>query len=331
MSAELQLRALVKRYRSGEETVHAVDGVSLHVAPGELVALYGPSGSGKTTLLAMVAALLAPDAGSILFGGRDVARFTAQQAAEYRRRDVGFISQEFHLIPGASALDNAMIKLPVLGFTLREARALTLPWLERVGLAARAEHRPEQLSMGERQRVTIARALVGEPGLLLADEPTGNLDSVRTREILALLRDICREREIPGMLVTHDADAIDFADRVLTLRDGRLLDGAPAHERPSPGEAARRGETVAGGEAARRGETVAGGEAARRGETVAGGEAARRGETVAGGEAARRGETVAGGEAARRGETVAGGEAACSPGDGASPPQAHGASTAAAP
>jgi putative ABC transport system ATP-binding protein len=224
----LELREVVKRYRSGGETIRAVDGVSLRIGPGELVALYGPSGSGKTTLLMLAAALLAPDAGSILFRGRDIAGLSARDGARYRRHDVGLITQEFHLMPGAGALDNALIKLPVLGFTLREARERTRPWLERVGLGERLQHLPEQLSMGERQRVAIARALVGEPGLLLADEPTGNLDSRRTGEILALMRDICRERSIPGLLVTHDADAVDYVDRAFTLRDGRLSESFEA-------------------------------------------------------------------------------------------------------
>lgn len=228
MSASaLELCELVKHYSGGEETVRAVDGVSLRVEPGELVALYGPSGSGKSTLLMLVAALIAPDNGSVCFGGRDIACLSGRKAAEYRRREVGLISQEFHLIPGASALDNAMIKLPVLGMSLREARERAIPWLERVGLGARLDHTPERLSMGERQRVTIARALAGEPRLLLADEPTGSLDSRRTGEILTLLHDICRERELPGLLVTHDSDAVSFVDRVLTLRDGRLH--APLH------------------------------------------------------------------------------------------------------
>jgi putative ABC transport system ATP-binding protein len=220
----LELRDVAKHYCGGRETVRAVDGVSLRVNPGELVALFGPSGSGKTTLLMLAAALMSPDRGSVLFDGRDIAGLSPRECARYRRYQVGLVSQEFHLIPGASALDNAMIKLPVLGFSLREARKRTLPWLERVGLGDRADHRPEQLSMGERQRVTIARALVGEPKLLLADEPTGNLDSARTREILALLRDLCREQGIPGLLVTHDSDAVEFVDRVHTLRDGRLVE-----------------------------------------------------------------------------------------------------------
>jgi putative ABC transport system ATP-binding protein len=227
-ASALQLRELVKHFRSGEETIRAVDGVGMRIEPGELVALYGPSGSGKSTLLMLAAALLCPDRGEVLFGGRDVTRLSARASAEYRRRDVALVSQEFHLVPGASALDNAMIKLPVLGLNLREARARAMPWLERVGLAGRAAHWPEQLSMGERQRLTIARALAGEPRLLLADEPTGNLDSARTREVLALLRDICRERDMPGLLVTHDPDAVEFVDRVQALRDGRLLEGQEA-------------------------------------------------------------------------------------------------------
>jgi putative ABC transport system ATP-binding protein len=224
----LRLCDVVKHYPSAGETVRAVDGVSLEIPPGELVALYGPSGSGKTTLLLLAAGLMVPDSGQVLFGERDIGCLSQRESARYRLRDVGFIFQSFHLMPGASALENALIKLPVDGSTVREARDLAQPWLERVGLGERMHHRPSQLSMGERQRVAIARALVNEPRLLLADEPTGNLDSKRTREILALLRDVCREREIPGLIVTHDAEAIPFVDRTLTLRDGRLSDGLDA-------------------------------------------------------------------------------------------------------
>lgn len=224
----LRLCEVVKHYPSAGETVRAVDGVSLEISPGEVVALYGPSGSGKTTLLLLAAGLMAPDSGQVLFGERDIGRLSQRESARYRLRDVGFIFQSFHLMPGASALENALIKLPVDGTTVREARDLAQPWLERVGLGERMDHRPSQLSMGERQRVAIARALVNEPRLLLADEPTGNLDSKRTQEILALLRDVCRERKIPGLIVTHDAEAIAFVDRTLTLRDGRLSEGLDA-------------------------------------------------------------------------------------------------------
>lgn len=221
----LELREVTKHYSSGAETVKAVDGVSLTVSSGEFVALYGPSGSGKTTLLLLAAGLASPDSGAILFDGRDIGSFSERDSALYRRRDVGFVFQAFHLMPHTSALDNATIKLTGGGYTLREARSKALPWLERVGLAERAEQTPERLSMGERQRVAIARALVNEPRLLLADEPTGNLDSKRSREILALMRDICHERGIPGVVVTHDPDASAFVDRVHTLRDGHLADG----------------------------------------------------------------------------------------------------------
>jgi putative ABC transport system ATP-binding protein len=222
----LELREVVKHYRSGDgEIVRAVDGVSLTISPGELVALYGPSGSGKTTLMLMVAAVLAPEAGEIRFRGRDISRFTERESARYRLREVGFVSQAFHLQRGANALDNATIKLTADGQTLRAARRQAYPWLERVGLGERAHHTPDQLSIGERQRVAIARALVNETSLLLAAEPTGSLDSKRSRQILDLIRGICHERQVPALLVTHDPQAQAFVDRVHTLRDGTLSDG----------------------------------------------------------------------------------------------------------
>jgi putative ABC transport system ATP-binding protein len=227
--SELELREVVKHYRcGGGETIRAVDGVSATVSPGELVALYGPSGSGKTTLLLMVAAVLRPDRGKVLFDGRDVGSLSERQSARYRLREIGFVSQAFHLMRGCSALDNATVKLTAEGATLRAARRRARPWLERMGLRGRDGHTPEQLSTGERQRVAIARALVNEPRLLLADEPTGSLDSERGRQILALLREICHERDMLGLLVTHDPQARAFADRVHTLRDGILSDGLDA-------------------------------------------------------------------------------------------------------
>jgi putative ABC transport system ATP-binding protein len=221
----LELREVVKHYSSGVETIKAIDGVSLTISGGEFVALYGPSGSGKTTLLMLAAALCMPDSGSVHFDGLDLSELSERDTSVYRRRDVGFVFQAFHLMPHTSALDNATIKLTGGGCTLREGRRRAMPWLERVGMATRAQHTPEQLSMGERQRIAIARALANEPPLILADEPTGNLDSKRSREVLALMRDICHERGIPGLLVTHDLDATQFVDRVYTLRDGHLADG----------------------------------------------------------------------------------------------------------
>jgi putative ABC transport system ATP-binding protein len=224
----LELREVVKHYTGGGETVRAVDGVSLRISPGEFVALYGPSGSGKTTLLLLAAGLSEPDRGAVLFDGRELSSMSAAQRDGFRLQDVGFVFQSFHLVPGASALSNAALKLLADGFTLREAKAEALPWLERVGLGGRVQHTPERLSMGECQRVAIARALVNEPRLLLADEPTGSLDSKRSAEILGLLRDLCHEREIPGLIVTHDPQAVGFFDRVHTLRDGRLAEGLDA-------------------------------------------------------------------------------------------------------
>jgi putative ABC transport system ATP-binding protein len=227
MSA-LELREVVKHYRAGVETVRAVDGVSLTVEPGDFVALYGPSGSGKTTLLLLAGGLMMPEAGSVWFAGRDIAGLSERERALYRRREIGFVFQSFHLMPGGSALDNAAVKLLSDKRSMNEAHRAARPWLGRVGLGERLNNRPAELSMGERQRVAIARALVNEPSLLLMDEPTGNLDSQRSRETLALLQDICHERKIPGVLVTHDPQATGFVDRIYTLRDGHLTEGLDA-------------------------------------------------------------------------------------------------------
>jgi putative ABC transport system ATP-binding protein len=224
----LELRDLLKHYRSGEgETVRAVDGVSMSISAGELVALYGPSGSGKTTMLMLIAALLAPDAGAVLMDGRDVSELSDADAARYRLHELGFVRQSLNLVPGVSALDNAALKLLGVGIGAREAHRRVLPLLERLGLGQRIKQRAEQLSMGERQRVMIARALSTEPKLLLADEPTGSLDSARSREVLGLLTEICRERGVAVMLVTHDPQAASYADCVHALLDGKLVDYEP--------------------------------------------------------------------------------------------------------
>lgn len=224
----LELRDLVKHYQSGDgEIVRAVDGVSMSIVPGELVALYGPSGSGKTTLLMLIAALLRPDAGAVLMDGRDVSELSDADAARYRLHELGFVRQSLNLVPGVSALDNAALKLLGVDIGAREAHRRVMPLLERLGLRARVKHRAEQLSMGERQRVMIARALSTDPKLLLADEPTGSLDSARSREVLGLLTEVCRERGVSVMLVTHDPQAAGYADRVHALLDGKLVDYQP--------------------------------------------------------------------------------------------------------
>ena len=228
----LELRQLSKHYgAASEEPVRAVDGVSFSVAPGEFVALYGPSGSGKTTLLMLIAALLRPDAGAVLVDGREISELGDRDAARYRLQELGFVRQSLNLIPGASALDNAALKLMGTDIGSRAARRRITPLLARLGLEQRLKHRAEQLSMGERQRVMIARALSTEPKLVLADEPTGSLDTQRGREVLSLFAEICRERNVAVVLVTHDPQAASYADRVHGLCDGRLVDYEPDHAR----------------------------------------------------------------------------------------------------
>ncbi|HEX5308039.1 MAG TPA: ABC transporter ATP-binding protein [Solirubrobacteraceae bacterium] len=222
--ALLQLNDVVKHYRGAGESVRAIDGVSLALEPGELMALHGPSGSGKTTLLLLAAALLRPDAGTIHFDGRELARLSEGEACEYLHRDVGFVHQGPQLMPRVSALENTAMKLLLGGLGMREAQARALPWLRRVGLADSCQRTPEQLSAGERQRVAIARALTGKPRLVLADEPTGNLDSARSLEIVELLAAVAHEGGAAVLLVTHDVEAAGVADRFCTLRDGKLLD-----------------------------------------------------------------------------------------------------------
>jgi putative ABC transport system ATP-binding protein len=223
----LELRELVKHYPVGDgDPVRAVDGVSLTLAAGELVALYGPSGSGKTTLLMLIAALLAPDSGAVIVDGREISVLSDDARARYRLRELGYIDQAFDLLPGGTVLENAAMKLWLTGDARRAERAIE-PLLVRLGLGERLGHRPDELSMGERQRVMIARALSTEPKLVLADEPTGSLDTQRGGEVLTLLSEVCRERGAAVLLVTHDPQATAFADRVHALRDGRLVDYEP--------------------------------------------------------------------------------------------------------
>jgi putative ABC transport system ATP-binding protein len=218
----LDLRDVVKHFAApGGEIVRAVDGVTLAIAPAEMVALYGPSGSGKTTLLKIIAALISPDSGTVRVGGRDIAALSGRDAARYRLHDVGFVRQQPDFVPGATAIDNAALKL-FDELRRRAARERVEPLLHRLGLGERLRHTAEQLSTGERQRVLIARALSTEPSLLLADEPTGNLDSRRSREVMELLTELSHERDVATLLVTHDPLVAGYADRALELHDGQL-------------------------------------------------------------------------------------------------------------
>jgi ABC-type lipoprotein export system ATPase subunit len=233
--AVLELEHVVKHYRGAGAPVRAVDGVNLQVDAGELVALHGPSGSGKTTLLLLIAALLKPDAGAIRFDGAEVSSFSEHRASDYLHRDVGFVHQSPQLMPRVSAVENASMKLLVGGVGTRKAQARAQPWLQRVGLGDSSLRTPEQLSSGERQRVAIARALAGEPRLILADEPTGNLDSARSLETVELLRAVAHERGAAVLLVTHDLEAASVADRSCTLRDGRITDVSTSPLRATSG------------------------------------------------------------------------------------------------
>ncbi|HMH47054.1 MAG TPA: ABC transporter ATP-binding protein [Solirubrobacteraceae bacterium] len=240
----LELERVVKHYLAGEEEVRAVDGVSLHVRTGEMVALQGPSGSGKTTLLLLIAGLLAADAGVIRFAGREIASLSEDQASDYLMRDVGFIYQSVQLMARTSVLENASLKLVLGGMGMREANEHATPWLERLGLTDRIGHTPEQLSGGERQRVAIARALAGDPRLILADEPTGNLDSARSMEIVELLHGIAAERGAGVVLVTHDSEAAQLADRRYLMRDGMLAkaESSTSTNEPAPEQCSRTAE-----------------------------------------------------------------------------------------
>jgi len=241
----LELDHLTKHYDAvGGDTVRAVDGVSLAVKPGEMVALYGPSGSGKTTLLLMIATLLEPTSGTVSIAGRDVSYMSEREASQFRLSQLGFIRQNFDLLPGVTAIDNAVLKL-LKQMRWRDAHRQITPLLDALGLGERLSHRAETLSMGEKQRVMIARALSTEPSLLLADEPTGSLDTQRSREVLELLRELCREREVAVVLVSHDPLAAGYADRVYALRDGKLSDYQPEAVASLP---ARRGDALSRGD-----------------------------------------------------------------------------------
>ncbi len=217
----LEVADVSMEHKAGRVTVRALDGVTLSVAPGEFVALYGPSGSGKSTLLRLIAGLtITPTSGTITVDGRDVAKMGRREADDYRLSTLGIIGSPETLQPGAQAVRAASIRLRLAD--KRNAEKAVAPLLARLGLGERLRHRVEQLSMGERQRVVIALALSTGPRLVLADEPTGNLDTANSRAVLGLLRDLCHERKLALLLATHDREAAAFADQVLMLRDGRL-------------------------------------------------------------------------------------------------------------
>ena len=218
----LRFERVAKRYLGAAEEVRALEDVTLAVNEGEMLALQGPSGSGKTTLLLLAACALQPDGGRVTYDGRDLAAMGERESAQYRLSEVGLIAQGTHLMANVAAVENAATKLLLGGVALGEASERAMELLGRVGMADRAQRTPRELSGGERQRVAIARALAGRSRLILADEPTANLDSHRSAEIVELLAAVAHEQRAGVLLVTHDAAAAAVADRVLTLRDGRL-------------------------------------------------------------------------------------------------------------
>ncbi|MEY2453446.1 MAG: lipoprotein-releasing system ATP-binding protein [Acidimicrobiaceae bacterium] len=220
--ALLRFEGVSKRFHRGTEEVVALDGVDLSIEAGEFVALIGPSGSGKSTLLHLAGGLDQPDSGRILLGDRDLATMSIGERAKLRRREVGFVFQFFHLIPTLTVTEN--IELPLLLDGVK-SNGRTSDLLERVGIAHRASHLPGELSGGELQRAAIARALVAHPQVILADEPTGNLDSATSEAVLALLSEQVVESGAALVIVTHDRDVAAQAPRVHTLRDGRLEEG----------------------------------------------------------------------------------------------------------
>jgi putative ABC transport system ATP-binding protein len=222
--AVIAVRNVQKVFRQGDTEVPALAGVSLEIASGDFVAIVGPSGSGKSTLLHLMGGLDAPTAGDIEIEGTSISRMTDDEITIFRRRRIGFVFQFFNLLPTYSAEENVGLPLVLDRRPAREVRERVGVALERVGLAHRRRHRPDELSGGEMQRVAIARALVIEPALILADEPTGNLDTRTGEQILALIRDANRSRGCTVVLVTHDARAAAYAGRTVTLKDGRLAD-----------------------------------------------------------------------------------------------------------
>ena len=214
---------LVKEYRMGDNVVRALDGVTLTIEEGEFVAVMGPSGSGKSTFMNLIGCLDGPSAGDYLLAGENVAKLSGDALSRIRNQRIGFVFQQFNLLPRTTAQDNVELPLLYTALPRAERAAKAARRLAQVGLANRADHQPNQLSGGQQQRVAIARALVNDPLLILADEPTGALDSKTSVEVMALLQDLNREG-ITVVLVTHEADVAAFARRVIHFRDGRVVE-----------------------------------------------------------------------------------------------------------
>ncbi|MCA9184338.1 MAG: ABC transporter ATP-binding protein [Planctomycetales bacterium] len=230
-SIAIELQDVRRTYRVGNADVHALHGAELQVASGEFLAIVGVSGSGKSTLLHVIGGLDSPSAGRVLVRGDDVASMSAQQKTEYRRTMVGFVFQSFFLLPHLTAEENLQLALTMQGIYGLERSKRARNSIERVGLAHRARHKPSQLSGGEQQRVAVARAIVNRPRILLADEPTGNLDQATAHELMTLLRDISNDAEMTVLVVTHDEALVrQFCDRLVRMRDGKFVEQQLLHD-----------------------------------------------------------------------------------------------------
>jgi putative ABC transport system ATP-binding protein len=219
----LELRRVSKSYGAGATEVHAIEGVNLSVDRGSLVAVMGPSGSGKSTLLTIAGSLEEPTSGEVVIDGASLSSMSRNDKARLRRRTIGYVFQDFNLLAGLTAVENVSLPLELDGLSAKEAHAAGMAGLEGLGLADRAESYPDELSGGERQRVAIARAVVGERALLLADEPSGALDSTNGETVMRMILTACK-RGVAAVVVTHDAQLASWADRVVFLRDGRVVD-----------------------------------------------------------------------------------------------------------
>ena len=226
--ALLQMRSVSKHYLLGESRIDALKGVSGAIKPGEFVAVWGPSGSGKSTFCNLIGLIDAPSSGSVHFKGQDVAALSDDQRSELRNREIGFIFQSFNLVPVLSALENVMLPLQVGRASAARARQAAIARLTEVGLSSHMAHRPAKLSGGQQQRVAIARALVGAPSLVVADEPTANLDSENALKVIALMRSISKNEGTAFVFSTHDERLLERVDRRIMLRDGAVMDDRTA-------------------------------------------------------------------------------------------------------
>ena len=219
----IEMKDVVKRYTLGGETIYALDHVSLHVSPGEYVAIIGPSGSGKSTLMNIIGCLDQADSGTYILNGKPIKKYRERQLARIRNRQIGFIFQGFNLLPKLSAFENVELPMIYQGIGARKRKKMAKEALERVGLGGRMKHRPNQLSGGQQQRCAIARALAVKPSLILADEPTGNLDKKTGQEIMAMFREL-HEAGNTIVLITHDNKVAQCAERVIRIEDGKLYE-----------------------------------------------------------------------------------------------------------